>query len=233
MPRPRGASPSPRHRLASAAPHRIIGATPSQILWKPAKLSLWLNATFGCCVTSEEAFGKACDNPEIFIEDHKVKEWARKYGVLNGTDLVTVLDLMQNSGFSVDGKLYNDGPFSSVDWTNAEVLKNAITQGPVKIGVAADQLENTVPEAVVNGWFATGFKRDTNEDHCVSLCGFGTVEWLAGQLGMPTGGEIVSGANPGYAMFTWGSIGIIDVPSLLAITGEAWIRLPTTVITNA
>jgi hypothetical protein len=232
MPRPRGARPSPRHRLAAASPHRIIGATPAQWLFKPAQLSMWLNATFGCCVTSEEAFGKACDNPEIFIEDHKVKEWARRYGVLNGTDLVTVLDLMQNSGFSVDGKLYNDGPFSSVDWTNAEVLKNAITQGPVKIGVAADQLEDAVPEAIINGWLATGFKRDTNEDHCTSLCGFGTVAWLKAQLG---GGDFSADVDslPAYAMFTWGSIGIIDVPSLLAITGEAWLRLPTTVIKAA
>jgi hypothetical protein len=31
-------------------------------------------------------------------------------------------------------------------------------------------------------------------------------------------------------LFTWNSIGIIDVPSMLAITQEAWLRNPTTVI---
>ena len=31
-------------------------------------------------------------------------------------------------------------------------------------------------------------------------------------------------------MFTWNTIGIIDVPSMLAITHEAWLRNPTTVI---
>lgn len=30
-------------------------------------------------------------------------------------------------------------------------------------------------------------------------------------------------------MFTWDSIGIIDVPSMTAVTFEAWLRQPTTV----
>jgi hypothetical protein len=40
----------------------------------------------------------------------------------------------------------------------------------------------------------------------------------------------VNGTQPGYALFTWGGIGIIDFPSLLAITHEAWLRTPTTII---
>ena len=43
----------------------------------------------------------------------------------------------------------------------------------------------------------------------------------------------VNGAKPGYALFSWGSIGIIDVPSMVAITHEAWLRTPTTVIVPA
>jgi hypothetical protein len=31
-----------------------------------------------------------------------------------------------------------------------------------------------------------------------------------------------------YLLFTWGSIGIIDRTSMIAITDEAWLRLPTT-----
>ena len=232
MPRPRGARPSPRHRLASARPHRIIGATPAQWLFDPAKLSMWLNDQFGDCVSAEEAFAKACDTPEVFITDDTVKAWASLNNVLNGTDLVTVLDLMQSAGFPQDGNVYNDGPFNAVDWTKAEVLQNAIAQGPVKIGVAADQLENAVPNPPTNGWFATGFQQDSNEDHCTSLCGFGTIAWLAEQLGVSVP-SFLDGTQPGYAMFTWSSLGIIDVPSMLAITGEAWLRVPTTVVENA
>jgi hypothetical protein len=208
-------------------PHRIVGATPEQFLWKPAQLSMWLNDVDGDCVTAEEAFAKACYSPEIFITDDTVLAWAKKNDVLNGADLITVLDLMQTAGFSQDGKLYNDGPSNSVDWTDEATVQNAIVQGPVKIGVAADQLEAIVPDPPSNGWIATGFTEDTNEDHCVSLCGFGEIGWLANQLGV---GSPVPGSTPAYALFTWDSIGIIDVPSLLAITGEAWLRNPVTVI---
>ena len=52
---------------------------------------------------------------------------------------------------------------------------------------------------------------------------------LAGQLkvAVPAG---VDGTKPGYALFTWDSIGIVDQPSMIAITREAWLRSPTTVV---
>jgi hypothetical protein len=190
---------------------------------------MWLNATYSCCVTAEECFAKACNSPEIFITDETEMAWATKNGVLNGTDLVTVLDLMLNAGFPQDGKLYNDGPANSVDWTNSTALQNAIAQGPVKVGVAAEQLESVVPNPPTNGWIATGFKPDSNLDHCVSFPGFGTIAWLTAMLG----GKVppsVDGTQPGVALFTWSSIGVIDIPSMLAITGEAWLRSPNTVV---
>jgi hypothetical protein len=208
-------------------PVRIVGPTPAQWLWLPTRLSMWLNDVDGDCVTAEEAFAKACHSPEIFITDDTVEAWATENDVLNGTELVTVLDLMQNAGFQQDGELYNDGPFNSVDWTNTTALQNAIAQGPVKIGIAADQLEDVVPNPPTNGWLATGFTKDRNLDHCVSLCGYGSIAWLAAQLGVSAPSSVY---GPGYALFTWDSIGIIDVPSLLAICGEAWLRNPTSVV---
>jgi hypothetical protein len=224
MPRPRGARPSPRHRLASAVPHRIVSATPAQWLWKPVQMSMWDNDVDGDCVTAEEAFKDAC-TPGVFITDSTVVAWATANGVLNGADLTTVLDIMQSAGFTQDSSLYNDGPFNSVDWTNSTALQNAIAQGPVKIGVAATQLENAVPNPPTNGWFATGFQPDNNLDHCVSLPGFGSASWLGAQLGVNGLPDV-----PAYALYTWDSIGIIDVPSLLAITGEAWLRSPNTIV---
>jgi hypothetical protein len=92
---------------------------------------------------------------------------------------------------------------------------------------AAPSHFNTVYTYGVSGWFATGFHPDHNEDHCVSLCGYGTIDWLAHELkvSVPAG---VNGTQPGYAMFTWDTVGIIDVPSMVAITEEAWLRRPTT-----
>src|SRR5438477_1624820 len=225
----RGAFPSPRHVLAAAAPNIIAGPTPPNVLYKPNKLSFWLNNQYGDCVTAEEAFAKACHKPEIFISDTEVKKWAKQHKVLNGANLVDVLDAMMSKGFAQDGRTYDDGPYTAVDWTNPAILQNAIAHGPVKIGVAADQLEKAVPNPPHSGWFATDFEEDSNEDHCVSLCGYGSFAWLASQLGVKVPKGLES-ANPGYGLFTWDSVGIIDHPSMVAITHEAWLRNPVTII---
>lgn len=225
--RMRGAFPSPRHRLAAATPHVAVPDVPPQFLWLPTQISFWGNDANGDCTVAEEAFAKiATGNP--FIPDDEVIAWARANGAINGDTLIDVLDKMQTGGFVLDGKTYDDGPPSSVDWTNDAILRSAISQGPVKIGVASDQLENVVPDPPANGWLATGFHEDQNLDHCVSLCGYGDIAWLAQQLGRE---DVISdGDTPAYGLFTWDSIGIIDIPSLLAICGEAWVRTPTTII---
>jgi hypothetical protein len=227
--RPRGAYPSPRHKLMAATPHIASGTTPTQFIRKPAQLSMWLNDIDGDCVTAEEAFKCACAAPEIFISDNEVLSWATSRGVLNGAMLPDVMGMMHKHGFEQGGVVYGDGPHVGVDWEDNAILQNAIWKGPVKIGVAGDQLENAVPNPPTNGWFATGFSEDENYDHCVSLCGFGPFSWLAEQLGVtvPSGS---SSSTPGYALFTWSSIGVIDRSSLLAITGEAWLREPSMTI---
>jgi hypothetical protein len=199
------------------------GTAPTSWIVIPQKLSFWLNNVYGDCVSAEEAFAKACSG--ILIGDAVVETWAKANDVLNGADIKSVLDWMAGKGFAQDGNVYDDGPATAVDWTNAALLANAIYQGPVKIGIASAQLDSVVGN--VNGWFGVGFKEDGNLDHCTSLCGYGTLAWLAGQLGsnVPAG---VDGTQPGYAMFTWDTIGILDVPSMVNITGEAWLRNPTT-----
>jgi hypothetical protein len=222
---PRGAIPSPRHKLAGSIPHALVGTTPPNILHVPQKLSFWGNNTYGDCVTAEEAFAKATHDPEIFISEQEAIQWATQHNFLNGAVIIDVLETMTKTGFKQTGHVYDDGPARSVNWTDSALLRNAISLGPVKIGVAADQLDTVYTGK--NGWIATGFHQDSAEDHCVSLCGYGTLEWLAKQLKahLPTG---MIGSQPGYAMFTWDTIGIIDEPSLLAITHEAWLRRPTT-----
>jgi hypothetical protein len=239
----RGAIPTPRSLLAASMPYmpggleaapKAMPKAPANFIRMPKKISMWGNYYDGDCVTAEEAFAKACNAPEVFVPDATVIAWATAHNVLNGANLHEVMVWMQTGGFKEAGKIYDDGSILSVNWTNAAVLNQAIWEGPVKIGVAGDQLSATWRAAGGNvnggksGWFATGYHKDTAEDHCVSLCGYGTMAWLAGQLhvSVPAG---VNGAHPGYALFTWDSIGIIDTPSLLAITEEAWLRNPTTV----
>ena len=53
---------------------------------------------------------------------------------------------------------YDDGPYFSVNWTNSATLESAIWNGPVKIGVAADQLETAWHSTGGHsGWFGVGF----------------------------------------------------------------------------
>jgi hypothetical protein len=196
----------------------------------PKTISFWGNDVHGDCVTAEEAFAKACHQPEILITDQEVIKWATQHKYPNGAVLSDVLETMLNDGFQQGGHTYDDGGAYSVDWTDAALLNNAISNGPVKIGIAADQLDAVYNgNNRKNGWFASGFRPDSNEDHCVSLCGYGTVAWLAQQLRVqvPAGAD---GTKPAYGLFTWNSVGIIDVPSMLAITHEAWLRKPTTII---
>ncbi len=226
----RGAISTPRHKLAGATPFKAVAA-PTQFLWPITQLSMWGNADYGDCVTAEEAFAKSCRTPGggVLITDDIVTSWAKANGFLNGANLQNVLDKMQTGGFEQGGSKWDDGPYQSIDWTNAAILQSAITLGPVKIGVAASQLEITCKSVGegVSGWFAIGYKQDYDEDHCVSLCGYGPISWLAEQLGEAIPDD-VDGTQPAYAIFTWESVGIIDVPSLLAICGEAWVRNPTT-----
>jgi hypothetical protein len=74
--------------------------------------SFWGNLDHGDCVTAEEAFAKACNNPEIFISDNEVITWATNYGILEGTSLTKVMQLMQNGGFLLQGgNIYDDGGY--------------------------------------------------------------------------------------------------------------------------
>lgn len=228
--RMRGAIPTPRHVLAAAPAFVPPIAAPAQFITMPSRISMWGNDVHGDCVTAEEAFAKACHSPEIFITDALAISWASAHGVLEGAYLPDVLTWMQHDGFRQDGHVYDDGPHATVDWTNPSALRSAIAQGPVKLGIAADQLDDAwLSTGGANGWFATGFHADPNEDHCVSLCGYGPMGWLAGQLHVSVPGGVDANA-PGYALFTWNSIGIIDAPSMVNITQEAWVRRPTTVI---
>ncbi|MGA7790489.1 MAG: hypothetical protein WCA56_20260 [Xanthobacteraceae bacterium] len=231
----RGAIPTPRYLLAGATPHKPLKSHPKEHITLPKKISFWGNYSDGDCVTAEEAFAKTCHHPEIFVQDQEVTAWANQHGVLQGANLVEVMNWMVAGGFAQNGKTFDDGGHLSVDWHDANILESAISEGPVKLGIGANQLENLwwanggSASGGKNGWFAVNFGPETTEDHCVSLCGYGSIHWLAGKLSAHVPAN-VDGSKPGYAMFTWDSIGIIDVPSMLNITYEAWLRHPTTIV---
>jgi len=236
---PRGAIPSPRHELAAAMPHvpdPKITVPPSFLMW-PVEMSSWNNYVYGDCVSAEEAFAKATAATRTFIPEATVVAWASAHGYLNGATLTGVMTTMQTNGFPLNGKTYDDGPYNAVNWTNTAILQSAIhSRGPVKIGVGAEDFQSNTHGLVTpgtSGWAMYDYPKNLVEDHCVSLCGYGTLAELVALFKQHNVTVQVPKGMPAdlcYAMFTWNSIGIIDQQSMLNMTYEAWIRNPVTII---
>ena len=228
--------PAPNQELASAERYRAHGDVPESFIAWPIGIGLWGKDKASDSNWVEEAFAKACAEPRVFISSEVVLSSVRECGSSN------FAAFMQTHGFQMDGKAYLDGPFHSVNWTNAAALNGAIaSSGPVKIGVTSANLALGHQGEITpgtNGWAihgVAGVPTGEPEDHCASLCGYGPLAALVDLFkqngvhvnlpaGMPTG--------VCYAMFSWGSIGIVDRESLMNITGEAWVRNPTTVVKN-
>ena len=230
---PSGEFPTPNNELATGNPYRAGSPIPESFIVWPIEISFWGNDEVSNSIWAEEAFAKACAEPGVFIPTDVVLFTSRVCGSSN------FAEFMQTHGFQMAPKAYVDGRFNSVDWTNEAALKSAIANvGPVKIGVASANL-TTDPYVKVtpgtSGWAIYGLPKGQPENHCASLCGYGSLAALVDLFeryrvkvnlpsGMPTG--------LCYAMFTWGSIGIVDRQSLMNITGEAWVRNPTTIVKN-
>lgn len=240
MPGPflRGARPTPRHRLAAAMPFRPtsrqIRALPAWFGVVPQSMNMEGNSTYGDCVTAEQAamlMANSCaaytnQGAQLVVAESIAVAWARAGGYLNGADLDPVIEDMQTRPMTVNGVGYTNGPGLAVDYTNQDTLCAAIAQGPVKLGIAADQLGKT-QAGNSNGWFGTGWSKDNNEDHCVGAWGFGKASDLYANLFKT---PVPTGLDPDtfvILVYTWMTVGVIDWPSFQATVGEAWLRNPT------
>ena len=228
---PSGGFPTPNHELVAAQPYKATGAAPESFIVWPIEISYWGNEKESNSIWAEEAFAKACAKPQVFIPIDVLLSTSRECGSSN------FAAFMRTHGFRMEHQAYMDGPFSSVDWTNAAVLNSAIADsGPVKIGVSSTDLATDSRRHVtrgMSGWATCGLLGGQPENHCASLCGYGP---LAALVGLFAQHGVNVNSPPGmpmglcYAMFTWGSIGIVDQQSLMNILGEAWVRNPTTII---
>lgn len=228
MPLMRGLIPTPRAKLLRSLPFLSKGPVPATVSYVPKRLSMWGNDQYGSCVTTEEAFAKACALPEIFISDAEVIRWAGRHGWLDGAELTPVIKAMIQSGFQQDSHVYGDGPYRGVDFSDEDLLKNALVAGPVKIGIDADALPNGAGNE--SGWFSLGTGRHyNNEDHCVSLCGYGTASELYKSLGLSKPSQLRDDQQ-GYLLFTWNTIGFVDHSWIMSTTGEAYVRDPVTTV---
>jgi hypothetical protein len=236
---PSGEFPTPNHELVAAQPYRAgSSAAPEAFIAWPVDVDSWGddkpdNASWTASNWAEEAFAKACADPRVFVPADVVQLTLQECGTSNFAAFV------QQHGFQMDRAAYLDGPFNSVDWTNATALNSAIANlGPVKVGVASASLF-AAPRGQVtpgtSGWATSGLQGGEAENHTASLFGYAPLAVLVDlfqQHGVSV--RVPSGMPSGlcYAMFTWGSVGIVDQQSLINITGEAWVRNPTTIVRN-
>ncbi len=221
-----GAIPTPRHELAAAPAFLVVEAPPPQFAVVPPRLDMWGNDRYGVCVTSEEAFAKACYSPEIFIPAETVVAWASRHGWLNGANLPPVMDAMRSGGFVIGPQSYNDGGYAAVNYGNELALQSALATGPVKLGMASSSL----PSGAGNkqGWYAITPSRSNSEDHCTGLSGYGPAAYLYQQLGLPLPSGVAFPAVC-YLYYTWSTMGVVSHDWLMGSTGEAWVRNPTTI----
>ena len=235
MPFMRGARPTPRHVLAAAPKFAMVSAPLAQFGVVPPKLDMWGNDQYGDCVSAEEAAAKAwwsvyCGLPETFATAAEVIAFARKHGWLNGADLTSPMDAMKAEGMSISGKVYTDGGYYSVDYSNELVLQASIDPtdgngGPSKIGIDA----NALPQGAGNqmGWYSTRKGNFPNEDHCVSLFGYGRADYLYDLMKVKVPSALAP-STPGYLLYTWSTVGFVTHDWLMGTCAEAWTRNPTT-----
>lgn len=228
---PSGEFPTPNYELAAAPPYKPIGTAPESFLAWPIEIGFWGNDKANNSSWAEEAFAKACAEPKAFIPADVILVTTQECGSSN------FAHFMQTHGFHMNGIAYLDGPFSKLNWTNTAALNSAIAEvGPVKIGIDSTNMTSCPYGRLTpgtSGWAIYGLLTSQSENHCASLCGYGSLTELVDLFeGCGVTVTVPSGMPSGlcYAMFTLGSIGIIDHQSLMNITGEAWVRTPTTIL---
>jgi hypothetical protein len=237
MPLPTGLLPKhlrSRNRAYGMVPF-IGGTAPANYGVLPPKMSALGNNKYGCCVSSEEfarlqVYSVMRNLPEVTPTDDECISFARQHGLLNGADLSNVMDIAARDGTTIGGTVYKEGPPQSVDWTKFEVLCPAIYTGPVKIAISAGPIENAGAGSR-NGWVLTGQRRNKATNHCVGLWSFGTAQFLADLMHTTYNVSVSLGSlgpqAPCVVLYSWGTVGIVDMPSLSNITDEAYVRGPT------
>lgn len=231
----RGGRPTPPEIIAAAQRH-VHDGTPlptSCLLWAK-HLNPWGNIGKGDCCTAEECFKLGAAAPGVFVPQRYAIKWAQRNGFAQGATPYAVMSAMATEGMVVSGVTYKDGPPSWVDWTSSTTLASAIaTSGPIKLGVASGNLEEFIQEASVSGYCVYGYPAGLPQDHCISLCGYASTLDEMVSLFAAKGVTVTppSGTPTGltYAFFTWGGVDLMDLQSLLNMTGEAWVRTPPTI----
>ncbi len=221
-----GLIPTPPEKVAQVSRFRASrAAIPKAVAFNP-KLQMWGNDQYGDCVSAQEAFAKACCG--VQISDQALISWADKHDLLNGAMLPDVMELFAQDPIMVDGHRYGDGPYQSVDYTDESAVCAALAQYKAPLNIAIDH--SALPSGAGNqmGWYrlnVSGHYR--SYDHCVGISGYGPASFMFPLYGA----QVPAGVSPDkivFGLFTWKTIGLIDISWLQAACSEMYVRNPTT-----
>lgn len=221
-----GMIPSTPEKVAQVSRFRSTRfGIPKAVAFNP-KLQMWGNNQYGDCVSAQEAFAKACCG--IQISDQDLIAWAGKHDLLNGANLPDVMDLLKQDPIVVNGHRYGDGGYQSVDFTDESAVCSALATNKAPLNIAIDH--SALPQGAGNqmGWYSLNLNsRYTSYDHCVGISGYGPASFMFPLYGA----QVPAGVDPNkivFGLFTWETIGLIDVSWLRAACSEMYVRNPTT-----
>ena len=227
-----GLIPTPPEKLAQVERFQAESRAeiPLAVAFYP-KLQMWGNNQYGDCVSAQEAFAKACCG--VQLTDDELIAWAGQHNLLNGANLTDVMDLLKSSPFSVGSHNYGDGPYQSVDFTNEDAVVAAIAQNKAPLNIAIDHTALSSDAGNQMAWSSVNVQgKYTNYDHCVAIAGYGPAKILYPLYG----GQVPAGMDPEkrvFPLFTWSTIGLVDLSFFQAATSEMYVRNPTTTTDGA
>lgn len=233
----------PIRKLRATRKWHRTGDYPAQWSLVSPKNSVFLNDRYGNCVTAGECVninancffrtGQPC-----IIPDDEVYRWANAHDVLNGADLMEVINLLSPSlrdGLNYPSQplptMFCDGVGSPVNFQDRANICSACfsSKGSLKMGVAADDLE-LVGAGNANGWFLP-VSHSTNIDHDVEMLGYGPAAYCFQVLAAP----LPSSCDPTtfcYLVNTWGTVGVVaaDVVETSGWCDEIDLRTPASIV---
>ena len=224
-----GMIPTSRNMLAQArpmmaspvaAPDRCVNSNGCKWHWDA-------NNYTGTCVTAYLANWISAVTP-CDIPDANAIAWARAHHGMNGLNILAALGMLQKDPMTdAVGIEHRAGPHASCNWQDMDSVKDAVfTYRGLDLGVDHRMLQSAATNN--SGWVLSGVRRQYgNYDHSVGIIDYGPASFLAASYEKFYGvkcplGKLAAGA-PAVGIYTWDTIGIVEVESFQNITGEAWV----------
>jgi hypothetical protein len=188
-------------------------------------LDMYFNNRYGCCTGAAwmEMLNRAYG---IAVPEAVAMAAFKAARLLNGANILDVLNFAETYKITVNGKDYVFGPSATIDYSDPTAIQTGIsTYEGVYCGIDAGFLEKCVGDT--SGWVAQVITRAMqNYDHAIWLPDYGTLDEAATYINKERGVTVTIGSlDPQMSVATldtWGTLGIVPLATTIVNTvGEA------------